>query len=880
MIYKYAQGGTLPMSNTMYPMARLTGSTYAAPLGYNQPNEVVGGYDAQVDPMTGEERPQTNFADGGDVNAPYVPSYSPPMLPPFMDDSGRGPTPGQPRLKPIDPYHPVPPFGSQMGGIGPYIDELNRRFAAGPSYGTRGPTLPYVGPGGPPVNPQPGTQPPGPDTGSRNPITGGTYTYPVATPEEPPIVPPEPTFPTMRPPVPPAGGLNLRDNPDKERRGELKLEELPEKPSYDDIQKFLNPPVPPAGGVSLRDNPDKPTKERGGVLIPEELSYDDMQKFLAGNYNNPPAQYNPFSGINLPAPDRRGSVSIENMPYGDIQNFLAGRTDLTGSSRTPYADALIDSSGYKYEDIPTGTGGYDGDPFAYNYGSPPAERGGIGSLNIGQPSSGDYQGFNNAYEADLYSRIASDNRVSNPELRKDPAGYIANQAKRAFTNFAEHPKAKLADLLGSALTGVPGIGTAISKGYDYLTRSETGMTPEEEALYSQIGETQTPSKEPGAAPEPVAKAPAPTPASLYQNASPTDIGPGSTSNTFRGTADVNAINFLTGAFNGVPYGSPTSMVDMSSMLNPYAAPSAEERAAQPLYNQSFYDQSQDLRDYAASHPIGTADPFSADRQQYFANHPELDQTTGRIKDDRTPQQIAAANDMYARYKALQDQYAASQAAPSGGIASLAPSTPTQLRPIEGSRPDPFRLGGDFIEDRTPRLADGTLLREAAPYRPERDGRGDFIEDITPRPAVDPYNDPLDLFSDYSRMPGYRGRDPYTEFDSGQESNYEEPIGRRPEIDYAAGGLAALPEYKAGGKFLRGPGDGMSDDIKANIDGHQEARLADGEFVIPADVVSHLGNGSSEAGSRKLYAMMDKIRMARTGRKAQGKQINPHKFLPA
>ena len=95
------------------------------------------------------------------------------------------------------------------------------------------------------------------------------------------------------------------------------------------------------------------------------------------------------------------------------------------------------------------------------------------------------------------------------------------------------------------------------------------------------------------------------------------------------------------------------------------------------------------------------------------------------------------------------------------------------------------------------------------------------------------------------------------------------------IHYASGG-----EYAAGGKYIRGPGDGMSDDIKANIDGNQEARLANSEFVLPADVVSHIGNGSSEAGAKKLYAMMDRIRHARTGNHKQGKQINPDKFLPA
>ena len=106
--------------------------------------------------------------------------------------------------------------------------------------------------------------------------------------------------------------------------------------------------------------------------------------------------------------------------------------------------------------------------------------------------------------------------------------------------------------------------------------------------------------------------------------------------------------------------------------------------------------------------------------------------------------------------------------------------------------------------------------------------------------------------------------------------------------YGLGGMApnqsmSYPGYATGGlagRFLSGGGDGMSDSIKANIGGTQEARLADGEFVIPADVVSHLGNGSSKAGAKQLYSMMDKVRKARTGRKSQGKQINPRKYIPA
>jgi hypothetical protein len=104
-------------------------------------------------------------------------------------------------------------------------------------------------------------------------------------------------------------------------------------------------------------------------------------------------------------------------------------------------------------------------------------------------------------------------------------------------------------------------------------------------------------------------------------------------------------------------------------------------------------------------------------------------------------------------------------------------------------------------------------------------------------------------------------------------------------DAAHGGIMQasghLGDYAAGGqpRLLKGPGDGMSDNIPATIADKQPARLADGEFVVPADVVSHLGNGSTDAGAKKLHGMMDNVRKARTGRKAQGKQINPDRFMP-
>jgi hypothetical protein len=105
------------------------------------------------------------------------------------------------------------------------------------------------------------------------------------------------------------------------------------------------------------------------------------------------------------------------------------------------------------------------------------------------------------------------------------------------------------------------------------------------------------------------------------------------------------------------------------------------------------------------------------------------------------------------------------------------------------------------------------------------------------------------------------------------------------IQAAGGGIMgySLGGYAAGGRqprLLKGPGDGMSDNIPATIADRQPARLADGEFVVPADVVSHLGNGSTDAGAKKLHGMMDKVRVARTGKKKQGTQINPDKYMPS
>ena len=120
----------------------------------------------------------------------------------------------------------------------------------------------------------------------------------------------------------------------------------------------------------------------------------------------------------------------------------------------------------------------------------------------------------------------------------------------------------------------------------------------------------------------------------------------------------------------------------------------------------------------------------------------------------------------------------------------------------------------------------------------------------------------------------------------EEEEYKQLFLRTLGRVYAGGGgISALAAGGASGppnqpRTINGAGDGMSDSVPATIEGIQEARLADGEFVIPADVVADLGNGSSNAGSKKLYAMMDRVRDARHGTTKQPPEINMGRLMPA
>jgi hypothetical protein len=224
------------------------------------------------------------------------------------------------------------------------------------------------------------------------------------------------------------------------------------------------------------------------------------------------------------------------------------------------------------------------------------------------------------------------------------------------------------------------------------------------------------------------------------------------------------------------------------------------------------------------------------------------EATGRTVAFENPDGTAS---LYNPAKAATEATTAWQVDPTGMDAAMTLGAPAYQVAMAAMAPDPEDIEDQLTDEEIDKL-------EGTDYDPTRrlDLSGDSgLRLIAGSPGLDTSTtgSSLDLFDES-----------------------EEPT----DITYAAqGGLIRL----ANGGYLSGgnvPGDGMSDDIPARIGGTQEAALSEGEFVIPADVVSHLGNGSSNAGSKKLYAMMDNLRKARTGTEKQGKEINPYKYMPA
>lgn len=258
-------------------------------------------------------------------------------------------------------------------------------------------------------------------------------------------------------------------------------------------------------------------------------------------------------------------------------------------------------------------------------------------------------------------------------------------------------------------------------------------------------------------------------------------------------------------------------------------------------------------------------------------------------------------DMYPMSNIARSSYAVPTQMPTSAQAAVAGYEP-QTNPMTGEPTAHLRSGGvahydvggiagyDYdpitgrfneipAEVRQQRMADAIALRNAQPFQqnqPTQFGMMDYAQNQNAAPTMDDRLQALGLTQ--SHMADY-AYNPKTSTYVAMSELPEAPAQPQPDANagFARGGIAQLA---VGGKLLKGRGDGMSDSLRANIDGQREARLADGEFVVPADVVSHMGNGSTDAGAKQLYAMMNRVRKARTGNSKQGKQINPMKFMPA
>jgi hypothetical protein len=235
--------------------------------------------------------------------------------------------------------------------------------------------------------------------------------------------------------------------------------------------------------------------------------------------------------------------------------------------------------------------------------------------------------------------------------------------------------------------------------------------------------------------------------------------------------------------------------------------------------------------------------------------------------------VGGANSSYATGEGLPgEEAAAGGQGGAGGTGNILPSSLSGLLKTLALKPD----GSLDLTKLAALAAGGAGLSSLLGAQPNVIGPRGYTGTIPTRTMV---RERVPYAVDPTRRPGSSARQYFTpaqyvaptEVAAAREAARAEARGI---AGLAAGGMPA-----AQGRYLGGPTDGMADKLPANIDGKQEARLSHGEFVIPADVVSHLGNGNSEAGAQRLYDMMDRIRTARTGTSKQGKQISPDKYMP-
>ena len=327
------------------------------------------------------------------------------------------------------------------------------------------------------------------------------------------------------------------------------------------------------------------------------------------------------------------------------------------------------------------------------------------------------------------------------------------------------------------------------------------------------------------------------------------------------------------AYSGQPFRSSEQnyFTDKFTALDPYAAPGPEYAAG-------------GLTALAVGGPIETMSAMNAVGENL--GYPQSQFQTD-IYSNPNVQRPEAMNMIAPSGDVAVDQYTGEQKFASGGTSTATPKTtggyeysydPKTQQFTQLSEPTPVKakpsgfFGSGVI---------GALAQ--MPQEPETPAKA-FTPVVTggiAAPAIQPAAQPMQSLAPVE-MPAYQTPEQQLGLEGFYDYMNQQLAGMRGQ-GMAAGGLSHLGDYSDGGRLLRGPGDGVSDSIPASIGGNRPARLADGEFVVPARIVSELGNGSTEAGARKLYAMMDRVQKARkksVGQKKVAVDSKAEKLLPA
>lgn len=346
-------------------------------------------------------------------------------------------------------------------------------------------------------------------------------------------------------------------------------------------------------------------------------------------------------------------------------------------------------------------------------------------------------------------------------------------------------------------------------------------------------------------------------------------------------------NYFTDQYNALtPYAAPGPEYKAEGGLTSLAVggPVEEMSAQNAVGANQMYPQSQ-LQTAMYSNPMmqrpvaqnvissGVDAPVNSyTGEASFASGGTVTPTTGEYKYDYNPQTQQFT------------QVRAPIAAPTGGIISALFPSGTSERAALGSSGvfSPGTVGGRWDESlrNSPGIF-GQLYRKQNPESAQQAKVVQKAPVVTGGIAQAPQAQ-QPMYQQQAALPAYQS----PEQQLGLGGFYNDMNQQLSGMRFAGGGAAGtynLGDYSDGGRLLRGPGDGVSDSIPASIGDKQPARLADGEFVVPARIVSEIGNGSTEAGARKLYAMMERVQKARTKSIGKGKvavNSNAHKLLPA